>query len=115
MTDFTRGSIWLAKSARWSADGTEHKRPVLIVSNNKYNSNSEEVICMHITTDVRHECSLMLDYSHDMEANRLVDASAVRYDAIARYPVRIFEKKLGAVKEEKLAELVKKLVALLSK
>jgi len=115
MTDFKRCGIWLAKSAQWSSVGEEHKRPVLIISNDKYNENSEEVICLHLTTDIHHEYCVELDYARDMEMNKLVDRSAVRYDAIARYPVRIFEKKLGTMKESKVSEIIKKLNSLLAK
>ncbi|GEM_PF-1737300 len=109
MSDFKRGDIWLASEARHTASNIAHKRPVLIISNNKYNDSSNEPICLHLTTDTKHECGVELDYEKDMEMNRLVDPSSVRFDAISRYRTSIFEKKLGRVKEEKLRKIIKKL------
>jgi len=113
MSDFKRGDIWLAREARHTAGDVEHRRPVLIISNDRYNDSSEEPICLHLTTDIKHEHGIGLDYKKDMEMNRLVDPSAVRFDAIGRYRTSIFEKKLGKVKEEKLREIIRQLNSLL--
>ena len=113
MSDCKRGDIWLANAARHTIGGAEHKRPVLIISNSRYNDASDEPICLHLTTDIKHECGIPLDYKKDMEMNRLVDPSAVRFDAIGRYSASVFEKKLGKVKEEKLAKIIGRLNALL--
>ena len=113
MSDYRRGDIWLARAAKHTVDDAEHKRPVLIISNDKYNDSSEEPICLHLTTDIKHERALQLDYRKDMEMNKLVDPSAVRFDAIGRYRTSIFEKKLGKLKEEKLRAIISQLNTLL--
>ena len=113
MSDYKRGDIWLANAAKHTVGGQEHKRPVLIISNNKYNDSSNEVICLHITTDTKHEYGIPLDYKKDFEMNKLVDPSAVRFDAVGRYSISIFEKKLGKVKEEKILKIIESLNSLL--
>jgi len=114
MSDYKRGDIWLANAAKHTIGGQEHKRPVLIISNDKYNDAGEEVICLHLTTDTKHEYGISLDYKKDMEMSKLADPSAVRFDAIGRYKTGIFEKKLGKVKEEKIAKIIERLDSILA-
>jgi mRNA-degrading endonuclease toxin of MazEF toxin-antitoxin module len=113
VSEHKQRDIWLTASARHAAGGERHVRPVLIISNDRYNDENDEIICLHLTTDVRHGHAVPLDLQKDMKMNRLVDESAVRYDAVSRYPKAIMLKKLGKIRAEKLATILSKLSGLL--
>ncbi len=112
MSDYHQCDIWLSESAHHAQDGQRHKRPIVIISSDKYNESNDEIICLHLTTRLDHENAISLIKS-DFEKSHLVDDSAVRFDSITRYSKNVLSKKLGEIKREKLRQIVAKTVELI--
>ncbi len=114
MDDFHRSDIWLAVHAKDRLDREDVKaRPVLIISNNGYNSFNNEVICVHLTTDLDHKYSFVLDKVNDFEKNHMIDDSAIRFDVISRYSKNSLVKKLAILKKKKTQDVIEKTIKLI--
>ena len=112
MDNFNRGDVWLAKWAKNTLDGRIEARPAIIASNAGYNAENDEVICLHLTTNTKHEYALSLN-DNDFEKNLMVDKSAVRFDIIARHSKNSLVKKLAVLKKSKLEQAVAKTIGLI--
>ncbi|MFH1306103.1 MAG: type II toxin-antitoxin system PemK/MazF family toxin [Candidatus Micrarchaeota archaeon] len=113
MQVFVRGDVWLARWAKDTAESEIKARPAVIISNLDFNSKNEEVICLHLTTNLNHEYALSLDSKKDFAKCFLAEQSAIRYDIIARYSKKSLVKKLGILKNETLNQAVAKTIGLI--
>jgi len=88
-------------------------RPVLIISNNKYNHESLDVLCCGVTSNLKRSfCSITIK-KDDLEQGELFQESNVRFDTLIRLKKFLFKKKIGCLKNEKFNEIKKKIIGLL--
>ena len=89
------------------------KRPVLVLSNDEYNTKTEDIIVVAITSNITSkEYSILISNKDMQEGNSHVN-SCIRVDKIYTLSQSIVIKKFGAVKpeiinnvKEKLRELI---------
>lgn len=96
--DIRQREIWLT-NAPFSDYSQTKFRPVLVVSNNHYNGECEDVIVCVVTTNTSlpHEILITGD---EMEKGKLFSESAIRCDAIFRLSKRELSHNIGRVKSE---------------
>jgi len=89
------------------------KRPVLVLSNDEYNTKTEDIIVAAITSNITSKEYSILISNKDMQEGNLHVNSCIRVDKIYTLSQSIVIKKFGAVKpeiinnvKEKLRELI---------
>jgi len=89
------------------------KRPVLVLSNDDYNTKTEDIIVAAITSNITSKEYSILISNKDMQEGNLHVNSCIRVDKIYTLSQSIVIKKFGAVKpeiinnvKEKLRELI---------
>lgn len=90
------------------------KRPVVVMSNNEYNSKSDDVICVAITSQIRGIKYEVIIDSEDMLEGQLPKESCIRVDKIYTLDQKIIVKKYGVLKETKLEQAIKNIEELIS-
>lgn len=80
-------------------------RPVVVISNNEFNSRSGDVIVSGVTSNVKRErYSLNLGNS-DLESGHLFSECLIKVENILRLEKDLIIKKIGKIKEKKLSEI----------
>lgn len=89
------------------------KRPVLVLSNDDYNTKTEDIIVAAITSNITSKEYSILISNKDLQEGNLQVNSCIRVDKIYTLSQSIVIKKFGAVKpeiinnvKEKLRELI---------
>jgi mRNA interferase MazF len=88
-------------------------RPVIILSNNQYNTKAEDVLVVGVTSVLKNEpYSIGLDDNY-LEQGKLPLPSRIKCDKIYSLSKKIITRKVGRVKNEKLNEIRKEISRLL--
>jgi mRNA interferase MazF len=82
-------------------------RPVIVISNNSFNSNSEDIIVIGVTSNVKKERYSLNLKSSDLEEGNLFTECTIKVENILRLEKELIIKKIGKIKEEKLKEIFK--------
>jgi len=90
------------------------KRPVLVLSNDRYNSGTEDVIVAAITSNINNKYTEVNITNTDIEHGDLKKDSCVRVDKIYTLSQSIVIKKYGVVKEDILKNVRLKLNEIIS-
>ena len=89
-------------------------RPAIIVSNNRYNRRSDDVVAVPLTSNLRPSEYSVSVTSKDMESGELVIDSNARVDRIFSVEKRIIVKRIGKV-DRKTHAAIRKLLSTLTK
>jgi len=84
------------------------KRPVLILSSDSYNTNTEDLIVAAITSNIDDKPYNITITNDDLFDGNLLHTSCVRADKLYTLAQSIVVKKFGSVKSEPLAALIEK-------
>lgn len=90
------------------------KRPVLVLSNSKYNQKTEDIIVVAVTSNLTEKEYSILFENEDMKEGTLKFTSSVRADKIYTLSKSIVIKKFGSVKDEIVEEVKIKILNLLN-
>ncbi len=85
------------------------KRPVMVLSNDKYNNITDDIIVIAITSNLGLKFSEVLLRPSDMANGEIKVESALRVDKIYTISQKIIVKKLGKLKSAKIEEVKNKL------
>jgi mRNA interferase MazF len=85
------------------------QRPVLVLSNDKYNQLTEDLLVAAITSQLRDIDYSVLIAQEDLAEGNLKVTSAIRADKIYTLSKEIIIKKFGSVKKEVVQSVVRKL------
>lgn len=94
---------------------SEKKRPVLILSNNKYNKYNEDIICCAITSNKRNYFNSISLKKDDIYSGKLHFESKIRPNRIFTLKQSRIIKKLGTIKIEKYNEVESTIIKVISK
>src|SRR3989338_4520926 len=107
-SNFEQGDIVIATLMFSEQIGTK-RRPALVISNKEYNSMTDDVIVLKVTSKVK-------DYPFDVELKENdLESGMLKYESViqADFPVVIdkdsITQKIGKVSEEKLQEVKQKI------
>lgn len=82
-------------------------RPIIVLSNDEFNENSEDIIAIGITSNISKDIySLKLD-NKDLKEGKLMTKCMVKIENILRLDKSLIIKKIGKVKKEKLDKIIK--------
>lgn len=85
------------------------RRPVLIISNNNYNHNHEDIVVMAITSSLREKVFSVIINQADMKTGILKKESSVRIDKIYTLSKKLVIKAFGRLSENKYDEIINRL------
>ncbi len=89
-------------------------RPVIIVSNDKFNSSSQDLIVCAITSNISKDHYTILLKKDCLEKGRLLDDCCVKVENIAKIDRSLVIKKIGSLKQDIFSEVLGKLNTLFS-
>ena len=97
------------------SDQTGRKvRPVIVISNNKYNSSSEDIIVVGVTSNLSKDKNTIELKTEDLDVGKLLTKCQVKVENILKLNKNIVLKKIGKVNLridnliiEKIIEIVK--------
>lgn len=92
---------------------TKKQRPVLVISNDYFNSTSQDFLVSAITSHLRNIDYSIIITSDDLKEGELKITSAVKADKIYTLSQNIVKKKFGHVNKKILIEVVDKVKELL--
>ena len=111
MTPYDKGDVILVPFP-FSDQTTSKKRPAVIISSNKYNDTSQDIVIMAITTQKRGNIGIGEFPIRNWQSLGLLKSSAVK-SAISTIEQRLVLKKLGRLSPEDLSSLEKAIKELL--
>jgi len=88
---------------------TTKKRPVLILSNNKYNQSTEDIIVAAITSNINDKFYAVKITNNDMEQGELLRESCVRADKLYTLSKSKIIKNFGTVKSKTIQVVINKI------
>ncbi len=91
----------------------EKVRPAIVVSNNNYNSKSEDIIAVAVTSVIKDEQYSIILEQKDLKEGKLIAKSRARADKIFSVEKRIILKKIGSVNEKTFERIKKETLKLL--
>ena len=84
-------------------------RPVIVLSNDKYNHHSEDFVAVPLTSNLKLRDYAILVTKNDLESGNLIVDSKVKADRILSVSQRLVRMKIGRIKtevHEKITEMV---------
>ncbi|MBI4015873.1 MAG: type II toxin-antitoxin system PemK/MazF family toxin [Candidatus Aenigmarchaeota archaeon] len=92
---------------------TSKVRPVIVLSNNNYNSKFDDIIVVPMTTNIQIREHTLLITNKDLETGRLITDSKVKVDRIFSISKSLIKLKIGEIKIEtfnKIRHIIYKLI-----
>ncbi|MEK6741561.1 MAG: type II toxin-antitoxin system PemK/MazF family toxin [Nanoarchaeota archaeon] len=83
------------------------KRPVIVLSNNKFNEHSEDIIVVGVTSNVSKDKYTLNLENKDLDEGKLSVKCIIKVENILRIDRYLVIKKIGKTKKEKLTEVIK--------
>src|SRR3989344_2407142 len=82
-------------------------RPIIVISNNNFNENSEDILIVGVTSNVnKGEYNLKLE-NKDLEDVKLITNCTIKVENILKLDKNLIIKRIGKIKSEKLIEINK--------
>lgn len=88
-------------------------RPVLVLSKDKFNEFSEDVVVCGVTSNIRQEYSVEIK-ERDLEEGYIFEPCCVKAENILKINKKLLIKKIGKLKKETFSEVLKKLTDIFS-
>lgn len=88
-------------------------RPVIIISNNEFNENSEDLIVVGVTSNIsKGEYTISLT-NKDLDEGKLITQCCVKVENMLKIDKELVIKKIGKIKKGTLKEIVNKIMEIL--
>jgi mRNA interferase MazF len=81
-------------------------RPVIVISNNEFNKNSEDILVIGITTNILKDKYTINLTNKDLDEGNLLSECSIKCENILKIDKEIIVKKIGKIKKERL-DLIK--------
>jgi len=89
------------------------QRPVLVLSNNNYNKNSEDIVTCGITSNLKDTfCSVVVDNSN-LSKGKIPIQSRIKVDKLFTIEKRIVRKKIARLNNETFEQIKKEFLRLI--
>jgi mRNA interferase MazF len=92
---------------------SQKKRPAIVISSDKYNDTSEDIIVVALTSNVKKQDFTIVITSEDLEDGKLKATSMIRVDKIYTLNKSIVLKQFGRIKSSVLAKIKTTLLKLI--
>ena len=88
-------------------------RPVVVLSNDSYNSRSEDVLVIGVTSNITRETYTLSLTNSDLDEGKLFTPCCIKVDNVLRLEKGLIIKKIGKVKKEKFKKALEVLDTIL--
>jgi len=93
---------------------TSKVRPAIVISNNEYNRNSDDIIAVPLTSNLKIRDYALLITNRDLERGRLIMDSNVKVDRIFSVDKKLVRLTIGRVSRKvhrRIKEIISELIA----
>ena len=87
-------------------------RPVLVISKDKFNESSEDVVVCSLTSNIVKDFYSVYVENKDLEEGKFFDPCCVKVENILKVDKKLLIKKIGKLKESSFSQILKKLNSL---
>jgi mRNA interferase MazF len=109
---FEQGEILIVPFPFSNLEGIK-QRPVLVISNSKYNKNSEDIITCGITSNLKDsDCSVLID-NENLLKGKIPIASKIKVDKLFTLNKSIIIKKIARINDDSLKKVKKEFINLI--
>jgi len=84
-------------------------RPVIVISNEKFNENSEDVLVVGVTSSSSRDAYTINLANKDLDGGNLLTPCYVKIENILKIDKELVIKKIGKINKSKLKEITKKI------
>ena len=88
-------------------------RPVIVISNDKFNLNSEDVLVVGVTSNISNDKYTLNLMNNDLEMGELYLECFIKCENILKIDKEIVIKKIGKIKKEKLKLITDKILRII--
>jgi len=81
-------------------------RPVIVISNNKFNEHSEDVLIVGVTSNISKERYTLSLKNNDLEEGKLITPCCIKVENILKIDKELIIKKIGRINKEKLISII---------
>lgn len=89
-------------------------RPVIVISNDEFNKNSEDLIVIGVTSNISKDKYSIILTNNDLEAGKLLSQCCIKAENILKVDKDIIIKNIGKVNKNKLKTAIDILVEIFS-
>ena len=89
-------------------------RPVVVISNDEFNENSEDLLVVGVTSNIFRDRYSIILTNDDLEEGRLVTLCCVKSENILKIDKEFVIKKIGKIRKNKLDPVKKKILGIIS-
>ena len=82
-------------------------RPIIVISNNNFNENSEDILIVGVTSNISKDRYTVKLENNDLTEGKLITDCAIKVENILRLDKSLIVKKIGKIKDEKFKEVIK--------
>src|SRR3989344_954496 len=87
-------------------------RPVVVISNDEFNENSEDLLVVGVTSNIFRDRYSIILTNDDLEEGRLVTLCCVKSENILKIDKEFVIKKIGKIRKNKLDTVKKKILGI---
>jgi len=87
-------------------------RPVLIISNNEFNKDSQDIIVCAITSNILREINSIKILNKDLNEGKLFSECCVKVENILKVDKKLLIKKIGKINNNKFEKIKEKIISL---
>ena len=80
-------------------------RPVIVISNNEFNENSNDVLVMGVTSNISKDKYTVPLSGKDLEEGKLITKCCIKIENTLKIDKEFILKKIGKIKKEKLKKI----------
>jgi len=88
-------------------------RPVVVISNDEFNINSEDILVVGVTSNLSKNKYAVILTNKDMEEGRLLDECCAKPENILKMDKEIIIKTIGKIKKEKFDLIIDKILKII--
>lgn len=81
-------------------------RPVVVISNNYFNSESEDLIAVGVTSNISKDKYTLSLGEKDLEEGRLITKCSIKVENILKIDKGLIIKKIGKINQNKLKKII---------
>ncbi len=90
-------------------------RPVIVISNNHFNENSEDVLVAGVTSNISKDAYTLRLTNIDLEEGKLLTSCCIKVENILKIDKALVVKKIGKVNVSTLEGIVSKILEIIKK
>jgi len=81
-------------------------RPVIIISNDNFNDNSEDILVVGVTSNISRDNFSIELKNDDLEEGKLIDLCCIKVESILRLEKNLVIKKIGKIGKNKFDDII---------